>query len=194
VKPLGKFVLVAAATGMLISAEGQDGRAVLRQVEERLRPVLTGLTPTPTVEHAEYSQSLLVYYRPQRFLVHGRNKPGEWSTNVIETIGPSFTGFVLRVHLERLGEVNQVITPQTIHEPYWRTFLDVTPIAGTTNQIYWALSFAGRTDEKLLASMKEALQGLAKGKGRAEPDGAANGSQPIRSGPNQTSSAAGSRR
>lgn len=119
------------------------------------------LTPPLTVEHSDRSQSLLVYYCPQKFLVHGRSKTGEWSTNVVEQIGPSYSGFVLCVHLERLGKVNLAATPQTIHEPYRRTLLDVTPIAGTTNQIYWALSSGGHTDEMLLRRVSEALGSLA---------------------------------
>jgi hypothetical protein len=59
-----------------------------------------------------------------------------------------------------LGEVNQLETPQTIHEPYWRTFLQVTPVARTTNQIYWALSFGDHADERLLDKLKQALGGL----------------------------------
>ena len=193
---LAQFLVVAAVGTSLIAAPAQESRPVLRQVEEQLRPVLAVLTPPPTVEYPEYSQSLLVCYRPQKFLVHGRSKTGEWFTNVVEQVGPSFTGFVLRIHLERLGEVNPAVTPQTIQEPYWRTFLDVTPIAGTTNQIYWALSSAGGTDEQVLARVRQVLGSLAgrEPKPRAEQDGAANGSQPIRAEINPTSPAAGSRR
>jgi len=158
---LTQFVVAAAVGATLTAAQGQESRLVLRQVEERLRAILVDLTPSPRLEYPEYSQSLVVYYRPQKFLVHGRSKTGEWSTNVVEEIGPSFKGFVLRVHLEALGEVNQAETPQTIQEPYWRTFLNITPIAGTTNQIYWALSSANRTDEKLLVGVRQALESLA---------------------------------
>jgi hypothetical protein len=193
---LAQFLVVAAVAATITAAHAQESRLVLRQVEERLRPIFVDLTPAPAVEYPEYSQSLLVYYRPQKFLVHGRSKTGEWSTNVFEEIGPSFTGFVLRVHLEKLGDVNQAVTPQTIQEPYWRTFLDVTPIAGTTNQIYWVMSSGGGTDEKLLMRVRQALGSLA-GRGQktgAEPDGAANRNQPIRLETNSTPSKAGSDR
>ena len=195
-KALGQLLVLVAVGTSLTAASAQESRAVLRQVEERLRPVLAGLSPAPTVEYPEYSQSLRVYYRPQKFLVHGRSKIGEWSTNVVERLGPSFTGFVLWIHLERLGEVNQALTPQTVQEPYWRTFLDVTPIVGTTNQIYWALSSGGRTDKQVLANVRQALGSLAgrEPKPGTEPNGAAKGSQPIRSETNRTSSTAGSRR
>jgi hypothetical protein len=155
-----QFLVVSGAAAILTTGRTQEAESVLRAVAERVRPVLAELKPAPIVEYPEHSQSLLISYRPQKFLVHGQCKTGEWSTNLVEEIGPSFTGFVLRVHVQRLGEVNQAVT-QTLHEPYWQTFLDVTPIAVTTNQVYWALSFAGRTDEKLLANIKQALGSLA---------------------------------
>lgn len=185
-KSFARFILAATAGGMLIAAQAHESRAVLRLVEERLRPALAGLTPSPTVEYPEYSQSLLVCYRPQKFLVHGRSKSGEWSTNVVEQIGPSFTGFVLRVHLQSLGLVNQLVTPQAIQEPYWRTFLDVTPIAGTTNQIYWALSSAGRTDQKLLENVRQTLGSLAEPGPKSATNGETNERRPLRSVTNQT--------
>jgi hypothetical protein len=159
---LAQFLLLATTGSILATARAQEPGSVLRQVEKRVKPVLAGLHPTPTLEYAEQGQSFIVRYHPQKFLVHQRSKTGAWSTNVVEELGPSFTGFVLRIHLERLGEVNQAVTPRTMQEPYWQTLLDVTPIAGTTNQIYWALSFAGGTDERLLTSVREALESLGR--------------------------------
>jgi hypothetical protein len=102
--------VVAASIG---TATARETAPVLQQVEQRLKPVLAGLTPRPTLEYPEHTQSLIVRYRPQRFLVHGHSMTGQWSTNAMERIGPSFTGFVLQVHLQGLGEVNQAVTPQT---------------------------------------------------------------------------------
>jgi hypothetical protein len=178
---LARLFLTAAVGACMATAQAQNPKTPLREVEERIGSVLAGLNPPPTVEYPEQTQSLVFRYRPQKFLVHGRSKAGGCSTNVFEEIGPSVTGFVLRVNLQRLGEVNQAVTPQTIQEPYWRTFLDVTRIAGTTNQIYWALSSGGRTDEKLLASVRQALDSVARktAKPGAEPDGQATRGLPV---------------
>ena len=46
--------------------------------------------------------------------------------------------------------------------PYWNTYLDVTPITGTNKQVYWGLSYWGRTDQKVLSEIKEALWKLDK--------------------------------
>ena len=40
--------------------------------------------------------------------------------------------------------------------------LDVTPLASSDRQIYWALSYGSRTDEKLLNGVRQALRGLTK--------------------------------
>ena len=107
---------------------------------------------------------------------------GEWSTNMFEEIGPGFKGFVLRVQLQKLGEVNQAMTPQTLQEPYWRTFIEVTPVAGTTNQIFWGLSSGSSADQDLLAKVKQALESLTgnKAKAGAAPGDPADKSRPSR--------------
>jgi hypothetical protein len=138
----------------------QEIRPVLHQVEERLKPVLVQLTPKPTVEYEEHSEAVVVRYLTRGFQVHTRSKTGDWSTNTVETVGPDSKGFILQVYLQRAGEVNQVQTPQRLRAPYWRTLLDVTLMAGTTNQIFWGLSYGSRTDEKLLRNLREALGSL----------------------------------
>lgn len=149
-------------------AQAQDPKATLRRVQASVKPVLAGLLPAPAMEIPQPGQSFEVGYRTQKFLVHGRFMTGEWSTNASETVGPSPKGFLLRVDLQRSGEVNQAVTPQTLHEPYWQTFLEVTPVAGTTNQIYWALSYGDHADEKVLAALKQALGRLATNPGASQ--------------------------
>ena len=158
-KPI-QSLSILATTALAAATFAADPQLALPQVEESLRPILAGLTPVPAIEYVAGESSLRATYRPQKFLVHGRSKSGEWSTNTTEQVGPSATGFVLQIHRQPKGEVNQAVTPQTIQQPYWRTDLDVTPVAGTTNQIYWALSYGGRTDGKLREQLKAALRDL----------------------------------
>jgi hypothetical protein len=155
-----RCLLFVVLCSLGLTAAAQEPATVLRKVEEQLKPILAQLTPPPVVEQPGQTQSLVVRYRPQKFMVHGHSMTGEWSANALERLGPSYTGFVLSVHLQPLGEVNQAVTPQTIQEPYWKTYLNVTPVAGTTNQIYWALSSGSRMDEKVLASLRTALEKL----------------------------------
>lgn len=167
---------------MTSAVHAQEPGTVLREVEKRLKPAFAGLKPAPSVQYPEPSYSLEVRYRPQEFLVHERSRSGDWSTNVVKRIGPSSTGFILWICVEPLGEENQAVVPQTIQEPYWKTDLRVTPVARTTNQIYWALSYSGRADEKLLARVTQTLASLAPHEPikRAEPNGPANAASPHR--------------
>jgi hypothetical protein len=51
---LVQFIVVAVAGAALTTAPAQETRNVLREVEERVRPVLAGLNPAATVEYPEY--------------------------------------------------------------------------------------------------------------------------------------------
>jgi hypothetical protein len=156
--------IIATVAGCILPLTSLAGdattNAALAAVEARLQPILARLDPRPTVDFPEYHTSLVVTYRPQTYKIHGRSKSGQVSTNVYDEVGPGFEGFVLRAHLQPRGEVNQACIPQTIREPYWQTDLDVTPIGDTTNQVYWALSYMGRTPTNVLAEIRAAVKGL----------------------------------
>ena len=137
--------------------------ATLAIVAAALRPVLDRLDPKPAIEFPKGDpQSLEVFCLTQKYIIHEKFKSGRVGTNSYEEVGPSHGGFMLRIHVQPKGEVNQAVTPQTLKEPYWLTDLDVTPIAGTDKQIYWALSFAGRSPTNVLSEIRAALKGLEK--------------------------------
>jgi hypothetical protein len=171
------LILAVLAIGA-VSAPAEEPTSVVQQVEQAVKPALAGLSPAPTIEHerGEDGAILVIRYEVRKFLVHGTYKSGDWLTNAEEKIGPKATGFVLTINLEKLGALEQLVTPQTLHEPYWQTFVDVTPVAGTTNQIYWALLYGARTDQPLLERLKRALGHLAANETRKAigPNGAAN--------------------
>ena len=131
----------------------------LKLVASALQPVLQKLDPKPDLSYPSSSPTLLITYKSQMYKIHGRSMTGEVSPDAHDELGPSFRGFVLRVHLQEKGEANQAATPQSLREPYWRTDLDVTPLPGTQKQIYWSLSYGVRTDNDLLAQIKRTLQG-----------------------------------
>jgi len=154
--------------------------AILNTVVAGLQPVLQGLDPKPSVEFPDYTTSLRVTYLPQKYMIHGRSKTGEVSTNAHEEIGPSFSGFVFWAQLQPKGTVNQTDTPQTIREPYWLMDLDITTIGQTDNQIYWVLSYAGRTPTNLLAEIKKALKLMERSPNQAPKDTAHTLADPQR--------------
>lgn len=124
-----------------------------------VQPVLEKLDPKPEIA-PNSGDTLLIAYKAQMFKIHFRSMTGEISPEAHDQLGPSFKGFVLHVHLQNRGEVNQAVTPQTLQEPYWRTDLDVTPLAGTPKQIFWALSYGVRTDPNMLMQLRQRLHGL----------------------------------
>lgn len=155
-------VMVACALPCMLKAVDSTTNSALVIVAEALKPILAKLDPSPSVDFPEHHTSLIVTHLPQTYKIHGRSKSGQVSTNVYEEVGPGFKGFVLRAHLEARGEVHQAVTPQTIREPYWQTDLDVTPIGETDKQVYWALSYMGRTPTNVLAEIRAAMKGLEK--------------------------------
>jgi hypothetical protein len=142
----------------LIAADAPTN-AQLKTVAAALQPVLEKLEPRPEFAPSS-SDTLLITYKAQVYKVHGRSMTGEIFPEVHDQLGPTFKGFVLGIHLQNLGEVNQAVTPQTLQEPYWKTDLDVTPLAGTQKQIFWALSYGTRTDAALLAELRQRLKAL----------------------------------
>jgi hypothetical protein len=113
-----------------------------------------------TFEYAEHSTSLTVKYQSRRFMVHGGSKTGAFSEKPREVEGPDVRGFLLRIHAQDKGTVNQADVPQTIRQPYWRMDLDVTVVPDTGHQLYWALAYGSRTDESLLNRVRAAVKGL----------------------------------
>jgi hypothetical protein len=157
------WIVIAAAsciTPSMVMAADSTTNAALRTVASALKPVLEKLDPHPTVDFPEDTTSLIVTHLHQTYKIHGRSKTGEVSTNVYDQVGPGFEGFVLRAHLQPRGEVNQACTPQTIREPYWQTDLDVTPFGSTDKQVYWALSYMGRTPTNVLAEIRTIMKTL----------------------------------
>lgn len=161
-----KFFIIAFIAIGAASVPAGETPPALRLAEQAIQPALSGLAPKPIVkrEHGEGGPVLVIQYEPRKFQVYSSDMTGQWSTNAREEIGPKANGFVLTLNIEKLGEPEQRTTPQTVREPYWETFLDLTPIAGTTNQVYWALSSGPRTDRALLERLKQAVWNLAANK------------------------------
>lgn len=141
-------------------AAPSEQNAHLERVGAALAPVLEALDPEPEILFSNQGKSLEVRYRTQVYKIHPRSMSGEVSPQVVEVMGPGFKGFVLKVHLQEKGTLNQAVTPQQLREPYWVTHLQVTHLADSNHQIYWALSSGSRTDPKLLTKLRNVLGGL----------------------------------
>ena len=156
-----KKALILLVLGMVRSvALGAGGPAPeLVRVIDGLQPVVAALLPKPEVK-MNGDSSLMISYQAQTFKVHSNLMTGEFSRETHDEIGPAAKGFVLFVDVQPKGEVNQAMTPQTLRRPYWQTYIEVTPIAGSDKQLYWSLSFGSHTDSNLLSQIRKALNDL----------------------------------
>jgi hypothetical protein len=134
---------------------------ILKRAEQTLRSALADIEPDLEVEYPTSSFSLIVNYKTQDFVIRPRSKTGAISEQTYNETGPSFRGFAMKCHLQPAGTINQAEIPQTIKEPYWQTDLNVTQVAGTDKQLYWALSYGSRTEKSLLTRIRKAMESLS---------------------------------
>ena len=78
-------------------------------------------------------------------MAHGPSKVGERSREAHEVVGPSHNGFLVRIHLQEPGTVNQAVVPQTIREPYWNKDIGVHRLS-SGEQVYVATSYGSKLD------------------------------------------------
>jgi|GEM_PF-3319827 len=133
---------------------------VLLKAEESLRAVLADIDPEPSFEYPKHTKSLIVKYRTRKFMIHHGSKIGKYSEKAHEVEGPSYMGFMLKIHVQKAGFVNQPCVPQTIREPYWRTDLNVTAVKNADKQLYWALSLGSQVDQNHLKLVRGAIDAL----------------------------------
>ena len=150
------LLVVAVASGAFASPTKPSPE--LKAVVQAIQPALKKLEPAAKVEYSDSSESVSITYLPQTFKVHGISMTGEISPKAHDEVGPSYKGFVLQIHVQPKGLVNQAVTPQTLHRPYWLTDLEVTPLANSTKQIYWALSYGSQTNTQVLETLRAKLK------------------------------------
>ncbi|MDA7880793.1 hypothetical protein N9A94_00630 [Akkermansiaceae bacterium] len=146
------------------SATAQNLKApdpALVALQERFKNELRGLGAELRVEIPEgyAGKSLSLRYKTRKYQVYPGNKSGQLGRELEEREGPDDEGILLRVHVQEKGEVNQAPVPQTIQEAYWKTYLNVYPVENSSKQIYFALSFHGRTDTDLISKLKSIAKG-----------------------------------
>lgn len=142
---------------------GDSVAADLKSLEQRVRAEFKDTGEELQFEYPDgYPNTLVVNYRTRKFWVHGQSKIGKFSDMPYETTGPGFQGFQLKLSLQKAGEVNTAATPQTLSQPYWKTFLDVRPLKGTDKQVFCRLSYGNRVDQKQFALAKNLILNLDK--------------------------------
>ena len=130
---------------------------VLVDLKGRIEQEFAELDSRPTFEIPESSEgrSLVVRFKTRQYVIHPRTKGGRISEQTVTQEGPSDDGFLLRAHVQPLGEVNQADVPQTIRQTYWSLYLQVFGIEEQKKQIYFALSYNSRTKPELIKQLKD---------------------------------------
>jgi len=131
--------------------------AILKSIENNIHKALSGLESELTFEYPKYTSSLVIKYKTRKFMVHSRYKTGKISDEAFEIEGPSYKGFLVKIHIEKEGTIHQAVIPQRINEIYWDTDLNHTVINNTNKQIHWSISFGARTDKELLEKIKNII-------------------------------------
>jgi hypothetical protein len=153
------IILMASLVAGMAACGADDPAPELARVVASLQPIIATLSPSPEVKTND-AISLTILYRTQSFKVHGGQMTGEFAREAHDEIGPTFKGFILSIYVQPTGEVNQADTPCTLREPYWQTYLQVTPVGGSDKQLYWGLSFGSRTDTNVLARIRTKIEEL----------------------------------
>jgi len=160
IKILGIAVILTGLYINNIDAQSIKGENIMfNKVLIKLDEIIKPLEPKVQKDQ-ENSSSLIISYRKRKFMVHPSLMTGERSEKAIEMDGPDYRGFILRLFLEPAGTINQAETPQTLIEPYWKTYLDVSIIKDTDKQFYWSLSYGNRTSKALIDSLIKAVKSV----------------------------------
>jgi hypothetical protein len=144
-----------------LGADDEKPFPEIKAVAQSLDSLWKDLDPPPKIAFTNRGRSVEIEYLPQTFKIHHTSKTGEISADAQDEVGPSYKGFLLKIHLQPKGEVNQIVTPFTITRPYWLTDLDVTPLAKTDSQIYWALSYGSRMNKDVLKEIRQRFSRLS---------------------------------
>ncbi|MGO9112276.1 MAG: hypothetical protein ACLP9L_23860 [Thermoguttaceae bacterium] len=131
---------------------------VLKGIESALKALFRKEKVNPMFSWEE--DSLKVSLDTQKFMVHGSFMTGEFTAKATEEVGPRSHGFVLEVERRHNDPANnQAVVPQTLHGPYWETYINALGAGTVTGKpvdyYFLRLSYGRRSDEKLRAAMEK---------------------------------------
>lgn len=105
-------------------------------------------------------KSLVMRYKTRNYMIYPSDMTGHLGQDLVESEGPGDGGILMKIHVQKKGEVNQAVVPQTLKRPYWTTYLNVYPVEGENKQLFVSISFRNTTDKKLIARAKLCLEKL----------------------------------
>lgn len=157
----------------LLAADAEKAKPdpVLVEFRSRMAQALekNGLRPTFEFPTSNKGKTLVVRHKTRSYAIHSRNKAGERAQTTTQREGPANDGFLLRAHIQILGQVNQAAVPQTLNRPYWKLSLQVYEVPKANKQIYFALAHNTRTDKEVTRLLHETAAALGQ-KSAPKPD------------------------
>lgn len=111
----------------------------------------------PDAKFEVAGDSFIAKHKTMLFTVHDRLMTGEIRSQTRQQEGPNYKGFLLQVTLQPGRETPQALTPQTIREPYWSTYINNPPTSDGKDHYWVSFSYGGRLDQKLKAAILEAI-------------------------------------
>ena len=136
-----------------------EERLVLDALDKRLRQVLQGVKPAPTI--GLEGHVLTAAYRTRRFSVHAIHKTGEIAQVPDGQLGPEHNGLLLKAWVERAGVHEAEEGAQNLRRPYWTTHLNAHPLS-KASMLKLSLSYGSHTDRAVIEKLKEAVAAVAR--------------------------------
>lgn len=110
----------------------------------------------PDAEFAVTRDGFTAKSQTMMLTIHRRSKTGEIFPQTDQHEGPSYKGFVLHISQHSGPYQGAAVTPQTLQEPYYQTYID-SPAAGKVGHYFVTVSYGSRLDAELKKAIFEAI-------------------------------------
>jgi len=166
----------AAIVVLAFAAFVARGEPLSNDVVNKLKEVIK--KECPDAEFEVEGDTFTAKRATMMFTLHGRWKTGEITSKTHQQEGPNYKGFLLQVTSRRGREVYQLVTPQTMREAYWSTYINNPPTPDGKDHYWVSFSYGSRLDEKVKAAILEAISSLSKNRSD-DPDSTGDKASPV---------------
>ena len=145
------MIVTCLALPVAVAAPGADHPLL----PDRLLPLVRKHFPDAQVTRDD--GGLTAKHGTMLFTVHRELMTGEILEKTHQVEGPNFRGFLLTVSRRNGKYDGQAIVPQTLREPYWRTFIDAPATEDGKGHYVVHFSYGSRLDPEFTKALFEVL-------------------------------------
>ncbi len=140
------------------SASDDENSRVTAPSEEMVKKISEAIrTHCPDAKIEVTKNMCVAKNRTMQFTVHNQSMTGDFSRETHQEEGPNATGFMLQVALRDGKYRGQAGVPQTLHGPYFPTFIDA-PVTADGKQYYWvSFKYGSNLDPKLKQAILDVI-------------------------------------